>query len=248
MNVLLRRARAVVFIASLLLCAGIATAPAIASSVPITFTFTGYVSYVGNEMGQHFVDGLGQRGPFRLYKPVTGSYTFNPDTPNTGSGTTGTYNGALNDPLNNYPSTNLHVEIGTDNNGTYVASLGSGDNKIVVKNPDNFYYESYQVKGVFSGDDVTGHDPESFELKLAYPSSNQFDNVALPRIPPTISAFAVKEFRLVFAHSASPDRHTVIVKVNDLTMVPLPPAVILFGAGLAALIGLGARSRRRARS
>ncbi len=77
MNVFLRRARTVGFTAGLLLCAGMATAPAMASSVPITFTFTGKVTEVGYEMGEHF------GGPFRLYKPVTGSYTFNPDTPDT---------------------------------------------------------------------------------------------------------------------------------------------------------------------
>ncbi len=65
-----------------------------------------------------------------------------------------------------------------------MASLGSGDNKIVVKNPDNFNYESYQVKGAFSGDPVTGHNPESFALELAYPGSNQFDDVSLPLISP----------------------------------------------------------------
>ncbi|MBI5316171.1 MAG: hypothetical protein HZB34_09385 [Nitrospirae bacterium] len=235
-NPLSRYSRSLGFTAALLLCAGIATAPAMASSVPITFTFTGKVTEVGYEMGEHF------GGPFRLDKPVTGSYTFNPDTPNTGSGSIGQYNGALNDPLNNYPSTNLHVEIETYN-GTYVASLGSGDNKIVVKNPDNFNYESYQVKGAFSGDPVTGHNPESFALELAHPGSNQFDNVSLPTTPPTISGFAVKEFRLVFAHSASPDRHTVVVTLETLTAVPLPPAVILFGAGLVALIGLGVRRK-----
>jgi hypothetical protein len=221
--------------AAFLLCTGIATAPAIAASIPITFTFTGTVTEVGYEMGENF------NGPFRLGKSVTGSYTFNPDTPNTGSGTTGQYNGALNG-----PSTNLHVEIGTYNNGTYVASLGSGDNKIVVKNPDNFHYESYQVKGVFSGDDVTGHPPKSFELKLTHPSSDQFDDVSLPLAPPDLSVFAKKTFRLVFEHQQSPDRHTVIVTLDKLTAVPLPPAVLLFGAGLVALIGLGARSRRKA--
>jgi len=228
-NPLTRQSRSLGFTAALLLWAGVAAAPAMAASVPITFTFTGKVTYVGYEMGEHF------GGPFRLYKPVTGSYTFNPDTANSGSGSTGEYEGAL---------TNLHVVIGTST-GTYVASLGTGHNEIEMENPSNFSGESYEVEGKFSGLAVTGHNPKSFELELEHPSSNQFDNVSLPLTPPTLSAFVVRKFRLEFAHEQSPDKHRVIVTLDTLTAVPLPPAVLLFGAGLVALIGLGARSRRR---
>jgi hypothetical protein len=180
-------------------------------------------------------------GPFSLGKSVTGSYTFNPNTPNSGSGSTGEYKGALNG-----PSTNLRVVIETSI-GTYVASLGPGDNKIGVKNPYKYSGESYEVEGAFSGSPVTGHNPKSFDLELEHPRSNQFDNVSLPLTPPNLSAFAERRFRLVFAHEQSPDRHRVIVTLQTLTAVPLPPAVLLFGAGLVALIGLGARSRRLAR-
>ena len=213
----------------LLLCAGLATPPAMAASIPITFAFTGKVTTVGYEMGENF------GGPFRLYKSVTGSYTFDPDTLNTGSSSIGLYNNTL---------TSLHIDIETST-GNYVASLGAGDNKIVVTNPDNFNYESYVVAGAFSGSAVTGHNAKSFELTLAHPTPEQFNDVSLPLTPPTLSAFDKKTLRLVFEHQQSPDRHTVIVTLKTLTAVPLPPAVILFGAGLVALIGLGARNRQR---
>jgi hypothetical protein len=232
-NSLSRFSRNLGLTACFLLCASIATTPAIASSVPITFTFTGTVTEVGYEMGEHF------GGPFRVGKAVTGSYTFNPDTLNSGSGYYGEYKGALNG-----PSTNLHVVIETST-GAYVASLGSGYNKIEVKNPYNFSGESYEVEGKFSGAPVTGHNPKSFELELEHPTSNQFDNVSLPLTPPTLSAFYERKLRLVWEHGQSPDRHRVIVTLETLTTVPLPPAVVLFGAGLVALIGLGARNWQR---
>ena len=184
-NPLSRYSRNLGFTAGLLLCTAIFTAPAMASSIPITFTFTGTVTEVGFEMGEDF------SGPFRLGKSVTGSYTFTPDTPdNNASDSIGQYNNAL---------TNLHVVIGTST-GTYVASLGSGDNKIQVKNPDNFSYESYKVKGAFSGDPVTDHNPKSFKLELEHPNSDQFSTDSLPLTPPTLSAFAEKKFRLEFEH------------------------------------------------
>lgn len=229
MNKLTRYSRNLGLTAGILLCAGIATTPAVASSIPITFIFTGTVTKVGYEMSTDF------GGPFRLGQSATGTYTFNPGTLNTGSDSSGEYKGALNG-----SSTNLHVTI-----GTYVVSLGAGDNTIEVKNPDNFNHESYEVEGRFSGSTVTGHDPKSFELELEHPYSDQFINVSLPLTPPTLSAFREKIFRLEFAHEQSPDRHRVIVTLETLTPVPLPPAVILFGAGLVALIGLGARNRQR---
>ncbi len=127
---------------------------------------------------------------------------------------------------------------------TYVASLGPGGNEIEVKNPSNFKDESYEVEGAFAGAKVNGYKPKSFELELEHPSSNQFSNTSLPATPPSISAFEERTLRLVFGYGG--DYRTVTIKLDSLTAVPLPPAVILFGAGLVALIGLGARNRRSA--
>jgi len=40
----------------------------------------------------------------------------------------------------------------------------------------------------------------------------------------------------------------ILGSVDSMTAVPLPPAIILFGAGLVALIGLGARNWQRERA
>lgn len=215
-------------IAGLLFCAGMATAPAMAEL--ITFKFTGAVTHVGNHLSG---------GPFSLGQSVTGFYTFNSETLNTGSGSTGEYKGALNPNPLTYPSTNLKVTF-----GTYVALLGRGTNEIEVKNHYGLSDDSYEVEGVFAGEKVNGYKPRSFELELEHPSSNQFDMAKLPLTPPSVSAFEERTFRLDFGSGGSHNR--VLVTIKDITVVPLPPAVILFGAGLVALIGLGARNRQSA--
>lgn len=205
-----------------LLSASLLANPAIAA--PITFNFTGAVTSVGSQLSG---------GPFSVNQPVTGSYTFESTTSNTGSGFTGTYNGALDG-----ASTNLNVTV-----GTYVASLASGANIIEVKNPPNLSADSYQVAGSFSGSAVNLLDPKSFALDLVKPSSNQFNGVLLPSTPPSVSSFATRTFRLVFGNGGT--SRTVLMTLDTLTAVPLPAAVILFGAGLVALVGLGAGSWRQ---
>ena len=230
MNKLTRYSRNLGLTAGILLCAGIATTPAMASSIPITFNpitfnFTGYVSKVGYKLS----DGTFIRG-----QSVTGSYTFNSDTPNTGSHYMGEYKGAL---------TNFEVTI-----ESYTASLGTGTNEIEVKNPRGLNYDSYEVEGPLyrDGDKVNGYKPKSFELELEHlkhSSTYRFDGVDLPKTPPDLSSFKEKTLRLEFGYGG--DDKTVTIKIKDMTVVPLPPAVILFGAGLVALIGLGARNRQR---
>ena len=208
--------------ASMLLWASIAVTHA--NAAPIAFNFTGTVTDVGAQLGTT---------TFSTGQTVQGSYTFEPSTSNTGSGFTGTYNGALNG-----PSTNLNVTI-----GTYVASLASGANTIEVKNPSSLSADSYHVAGSFSGSAVNPPDPKSFALDLVKPSSNQFNGVLLPTTPPSVSSFATRTFRLVFGNGGA--SRTVVITLDTLTAVPLPAAVILFGAGLVALVGLGAGSWRQ---
>jgi len=205
-----------------LLSGGLLTNPATAALV--TFNFTGTVDSVGSHLSG---------GPFSTSQAVTGSYTFESTTSNTGSGFTGTYNGALNG-----PSSNLNVTI-----GSYSASLAPGANTIEVKNPSSLSADSYEVTGLFSGAAVNGYAASSFKLELAKPSTDQFNGVLLPSTPPSVSSFAERTFRLVFGNGG--DSRTVIVKLDTLTAVPLPAAVILFGTGLVALTGLGAGNWRK---
>src|SRR6185295_19357039 len=146
------------------------------------------------------------------------------------------YKGALDG-----SSTNFRVTI-----GSYVALLGPGANEIEVNNPHGLRNDSYEVEGKLSGAAVNWQNPKSFELELEHlkrSSTYRFDGDELPLTPPALSAFKEKTLRLVFGHGGHDKTLTIYLKT--LTAVPLPPALILFGAGLVALIGFGARSWQR---
>lgn len=206
------------FTASLLLLASIVITPANAAS--ITFNFTGIVTGVGAQ--------LGTTGDTTFSgQTLSGSYTFNSATAGVGGGTIMTYNGTIS---------NLVVNI-----GSYSATLGAGvPNFIQVTNLPTL--DSYTMQAPFTGSTVNGRTPQYFAIELADPTHTAFTNVLLPTTPPNLGAFATKDFRLVF--NGGPVA-TVSGVLTSLTAVPLPAAVILFGAGLIALVGLGAGSWRQ---
>ena len=84
--------------------------------------------------------------------------------------------------------------------------------------------------------------PRLFDFELRGPNT-QFGTDALPTTVPSIATFTdFNRWRLVFGPG---NGHVVRGDMSSLTAVPLPAAVILFGAGLIALVGLGAGSRRQ---
>ena len=113
--------------------------------------------------------------------------------------------------------------------GGYSETLGgSGDNNFIdiQKIGDA---DVYQLRAP-----VMGSLLDYYQISIIhYPSS--FSNSLFP---PTIGMMSQSQFRLVLTNPQEVTGH--------LTGVPLPPAVILFGAGLVALIGLGARNWQRA--
>jgi hypothetical protein len=205
------------FAASMLL--GVTTAVTPANAALITFNFTGTVTAVGSNLGGTTTFSNGQT--------LTGSYTFNSATADSNGGPTiGTYNGTIS---------NLVVNI-----GSYSATLGAGTNFIQVKNLPTS--DSYTMQAPFSGATVNGHTPQLFGISLVDPTHTAFGNDHLPTTAPNLGSFATKDFRLVF--NGGPTA-TVSGVLTSLTAVPLPAAVILFGAGLIALVGLGAGSWRQ---
>jgi hypothetical protein len=93
-------------------------------------------------------------------------------------------------------------------------------------------------------------------LFLGHAFGNDFPNTSLPTLAPSLGGVnghpigdpsnPFTPFRIVFDNGANPD--LIASGRISLLTTPLPPAVILFGAGLVALIGLGARNWQRARA
>ena len=187
----------------------------------VTFNFTGAVSQVSTPLFPALNTG----------QTLTGSFTYNTATADSnGSSNTGRYNDAITS-----LSVNLGPFAGTLGTAT---SLNSNFVKIVDSSTDTF-----DLRAPLTGSSVQGHDPLFFRITLKDPSGTVFGNDDLPTTAPSLSSFATNRFRIVFENGSG------IAKVRGsltaLTAVPLPPAVILFGAGLIALVGLGAGSWRK---
>lgn len=181
----------------------------------VTFSFNGVVDSVDTSL------------VFSPGQTLAGSYTFESTTPL--SSPDNQYNGAI---------TSIAGSL-----SPYTATLGTGSNFIAVRNglsTGDHYILSAPLDPLPA---VSGLSVR-FEMELIDPTAMAFNNEALAATPPSLSAFATKSFRLVFedaAHANAQVRGTL----TSLTAVPLPAAVVLFGAGLVALAGLGAGSRRQ---
>jgi hypothetical protein len=187
-----------------------------ANAATITFNFSGIVTGVGAQLGT---------STFHINDAASGSYTFNPATVDgVGGSSIGKYNGTIS---------NLTLNI-----GSYNATLGAGSNSITVTN-NLANLDSYTVNAPVTGATVNGRTPHFFEISLVDPTHTAFNNDHLPTTPPNLASFATHTFRLVF--NGGP----VATVSGVLTAIPLPAAVILFGAGLVALVGLGAGSWRQ---
>lgn len=202
-----------------LLCAML-MAPNRGQAAQIPFSFSGSV---GNVFGGVFTpQGFGADG-FTTALPMSGGVTYNTNSTDTIAGSNiGRYNNAVQD---------FSVSV-----GTYFASFAPGNSFIRVTNSapgtGSDIYE-LRVNGLL-GSAVNGFTPTSFLLELTDPSGTAFSSDTLPGTP-SLSSFATSEFRLIFGAASTR------VQGALTSLVPLPAAVWLFGAGLIALVGLGSR-------
>jgi len=205
-------------IASILAC--LTGLPAMAA--PVTFQFVGDVTAVSG----------GLNPPFNSSQTLTGSYTFNSATPDSNpSANIGRYNGTIQA---------LTVSV-----GGYTATLGnSSSNFIEIRNQPSS--DRYELRAPLTGALVNGFSPLRFRIDLVDPTASAFANDHLPTTPPSLSSFSTKGFRIVFEDGDGNAR--IRGTLTSLTAVPLPTAVVLFGAGLVALAGLGAGNWRRSKS
>jgi len=207
--------------ASMLLWAGIAVTPATAAT--ITYSFSGTVTSVAPKLSS----------TFNTTQPMSGLMKV--DTSDT-SGTIG------HPGIGTYTITNFSLDI-----GTYHASSTGTTNQVIITDRvsglDRLDVSVNALSGpsVHSTHPSASFNPSTFNIELRGPASI-FSSDALPTTSPSISSFTNKNlWRLVF----EPGTKTVSGIMTAMTVVPLPAAVILFGAGLVALVGLGAGSWRQ---
>lgn len=132
--------------------------------------------------------------------------------------------------------------------GTYQATQLGTSGTVTIQNNNTFLnapstIDRFALFQSVNGASVNTYTPSYFTMDLRGPQS-LFNSTALPTTVPSISSFNVKnEWRLNFSGG-----QVVVGQMSQLTAVPLPAAVVLFGAGLVALVGLGAGSWRPKRS
>lgn len=186
----------------------------------VSFNFSGSVAEV--QGGVFTAGGSGSNG-FGSALPLSGNFTFNSTNPDLLPG----------DPmwgLYANPVQNLTVKI-----GNYTTTFSPGSSVMqVINNPGLGDTFKLTLNG-FSGSTVNGLTPTTFEMELVNPNGNVFANDHLPTTPPSLSSFASNQWRLVFSGVGNR------VQGALTSLVPLPAAVWLFGAGLIALVGLGSR-------
>lgn len=183
-------------------------------AAPITVNFTGMLSDVSN----------GLSGPFGAMQTVNGSMTVEVPTP---TPTGGTYDKAV---------TGFTLNLST----LYSASFVEGVNKIRIENQPGDGVDHWKLMSDATGTSVNGYTPAEFEFGLA--GKHLVDDNSL-QTPHLGAMFTSTSFRLIF-NNPEGDVARIQGVISQLTAVPLPGAVVLFGIGLISLVGLGAGGLR----
>lgn len=196
-----------------------------AQAATMQFEFTGVVSYASKLL----------QPPLAGNQDVRGSFTIDNNTSLTG----GSYSGVVKSfSLNFLPhssSTVVYTASGTGlGNGV---SISQGIPNSVGDLVDRWHLQTEPIGSI--GNNVP------FQFSLDLDSQNPFANNNM-QSPPTTGSFDGSSWRLIFLNGNQVA--TVLGSVQTLTAVPLPAAVLLFGAGLISLVGLGAGGLRNLRT
>ncbi|MBX3331611.1 MAG: hypothetical protein KF722_14480 [Nitrospira sp.] len=165
--------------------------------------------------------------------PLTVSGSFQFDKATGGSG--GVHNGVVTD---------FRLTI-----GGYTSVFTPGINGVKIsRNIDlggGLSGDRWTLVSAATGPDLDDTLPSYFALHLDRQGGDLFDNTTLED-PPSFGRLSEARWRLFFegAHGAP---LASVGSITSLTAVPLPPAVLLFGAGLIALVGLGVGGLRNLR-
>jgi hypothetical protein len=191
-----------------------------ATAATLRLDFSGSVSIVPS----------GVASAFTLGDPVTGSYFIDTNTPDSNADSTiGQYIGA--------PSSFTYQF------GSYLATAaGGGPGDSVGVFDDSASGDRFQTNVVSpKGADVNGYFLTNLTLLLVDSTGSVFSNDSLPA-GLDIADFDVAQAQLIFQHATLPSAN-VFADLNSVSMVPVPPAVWLFGSGLIGLFGLSRRNK-----
>ena len=203
------------FLPAIALCA-ILLSMKTADAALVTYSFTGNVGAVNGPL----------LPAMNMTSPVSGTFQFD-NGPAVGG---------------NYPGV---VSNFTLNVGGYSSTFAPGANAVTVLQNidlgDGFNGDRWRLVTAAAGSSVNGYSPFRFDLNLDHEGS-LFANTNMQN-PPSLASLTGNRWRLVFENAAG-NLVRVQGALNSLTAVPLPAAVILFGAGLISLVGLGAGGLR----
>ena len=174
----------------------------------------------------------GANGALRSELPVgsamTGTFSFENTTPSTG---TGRYVGALQ---------SFSLDI-----GRYSVKFDPSGDLNLIRITDNPSGDLWRLRTSVTGDSIGQYSPTEFRLDLEDEDGLAITGTGLQN-PPSLGDLTSTQWRLVF-EDAGGRMVRVQGVLSSLTAVPLPAAVLLFGAGLISLVGLGAGGLRNLR-
>jgi len=189
-----------------------------ADAALVNYSFTGGVSQVSGAL----------LPTVNVMSPVSGTFTFN-NNPATGGNYPGVVSGLT-----------LHI-------GGYAATYAPGANAVTIFKAIDLgggtIGDRWRLATDATGAAINGYTPVRFDLDLDREGS-LFANTDMQN-PPSLANLTGTRWRLIFDNGMNVVR--IQGALNNLTAVPLPAAVLLFGAGLISLVGLGAGGMRNLR-
>ena len=205
------------FLPAITLCSLLLSGNA-AHAALVNYSFTGSVSNVSGAL----------RSTLPLTSSMSGTFQYDSDTLPTG---TSRYMGAVQ---------NLSLTI-----GAYSVSLDPLATTNAIRITDNPSGDLWRLRTSVVGSSIGEFTPEQFRMDLADEDGMAITGTTLSN-PPSLGDLTSTHWRLVFENM---DGRTVRIQgaLTSLIATPLPAAVILFGAGLISLVGLGAGGLRNLR-
>ncbi|MCS6305156.1 MAG: hypothetical protein H8K07_16055 [Nitrospira sp.] len=166
--------------------------------------------------------------------PLLVSGSFQLDNGTVGNG--GVYNGAV---------TGFTLKFGPVGAAIYESSFIPGANAVTISQNVPLGFDRWALVSAATGGPIGVATPFSFDLRLDQKGGGLNPNFQAPPSLGDLNGGSAR-WRLFFEDvDGNPSAYRG--SISTLTAVPLPAAVLLFGAGLISLVGLGAGGLRNLR-